>query len=360
MGEVGFGLLTTARAVGGLLGTLAYGWIKRRVSLGDMMRIGLVSRLHAPGARARHRALGGACAIFFVFGATRSSGAPRRSPSGSARCRPSCRAGSGSVNLVGVFGGLVVGPASAACIAQHWGLTAPFWFAFVGSAVFVRADLAPAHPHRPRRRGDPGHCLSGSMGGMDVSALISALPDGVVVSDPEAMEKYRFDWSRDASAGKPVAVVRARVRRTGAGRGPLGRRAPRARGAAGRGLRVVRGFVGRRRRDRGQPRADARHRDRHRVPGRRRRAGCVQRRGEGGRGRARAVVPARPLVVRDLLDRRQRGDQCRRPVLREVRRHHGLRAGPGCGPRRRDTGDAGREADQGRRRALVAQAVRRQ
>ena len=22
-------------------------------------------------------------------------------------------------------------------IAQHWGVTAPFWFAFVGSAVFV-------------------------------------------------------------------------------------------------------------------------------------------------------------------------------------------------------------------------------
>ena len=44
---------------------------------------------------------------------------------------------------------------------------------------------------------------------MDPSDLIAALPDGVVVTDPEAMEKYRFDWSRDATAGKPLAVVRA-------------------------------------------------------------------------------------------------------------------------------------------------------
>ena len=42
MGAVGFGLLTTVSAVGGIIGTLAYGWITRRVSLGDIMRIGLV------------------------------------------------------------------------------------------------------------------------------------------------------------------------------------------------------------------------------------------------------------------------------------------------------------------------------
>ena len=35
------------------------------------------------------------------------------------------------------------------------------------------------------------------------------LPDGVVITDPEAIEKYRFDWTRDPSAGTPLAVVRA-------------------------------------------------------------------------------------------------------------------------------------------------------
>ncbi|ABL82779.1 MULTISPECIES: FAD-linked oxidase C-terminal domain-containing protein [unclassified Nocardioides] len=39
--------------------------------------------------------------------------------------------------------------------------------------------------------------------------LLEALPAGVVVTDGDAMEKYRFDWSRDPAAGTPLAVVRA-------------------------------------------------------------------------------------------------------------------------------------------------------
>ena len=59
LGSVGFGLLTTVGGLGGLLGTLAYGWITRRVSLGNLMRVGLVYRdLDAPGAGAHHDAAG--------------------------------------------------------------------------------------------------------------------------------------------------------------------------------------------------------------------------------------------------------------------------------------------------------------
>ena len=39
--------------------------------------------------------------------------------------------------------------------------------------------------------------------------LTGALSDGVVVTDADAIEKYRFDWTRDSSAGTPLAVVRA-------------------------------------------------------------------------------------------------------------------------------------------------------
>ncbi|MEO5610256.1 MAG: FAD-linked oxidase C-terminal domain-containing protein [Ornithinibacter sp.] len=39
--------------------------------------------------------------------------------------------------------------------------------------------------------------------------LVTALPEGVVVTDAETLEKYRFDWTHDASAGMPVAAVRA-------------------------------------------------------------------------------------------------------------------------------------------------------
>jgi glycolate oxidase len=35
------------------------------------------------------------------------------------------------------------------------------------------------------------------------------LPEGVVITEPAAMEKYRRDWSQDAGAGIPRAVVRA-------------------------------------------------------------------------------------------------------------------------------------------------------
>ncbi len=48
------------------------------------------------------------------------------------------------------------------------------------------------------------------MGTMELLAeLLATLPDGVVVTDPEVMEGYRHDWSHDAAAGRPLAVVRA-------------------------------------------------------------------------------------------------------------------------------------------------------
>jgi len=42
-----------------------------------------------------------------------------------------------------------------------------------------------------------------------IEELREALPGDVVVTGADAVEKYRHDWSRDPSAGTPVAVVRA-------------------------------------------------------------------------------------------------------------------------------------------------------
>ena len=39
--------------------------------------------------------------------------------------------------------------------------------------------------------------------------LVEALPEGAVLTDPDIVEGYRFDWSRDPNAGTPIAVVRA-------------------------------------------------------------------------------------------------------------------------------------------------------
>jgi predicted MFS family arabinose efflux permease len=62
----------------------------------------------------------------------------------------------GSVNLVGVYGGLVIGSGIGGLLAQRWGVTAPFWFAFVGSTLFVALIWAPlAHVIRNRSRTGP-------------------------------------------------------------------------------------------------------------------------------------------------------------------------------------------------------------
>ncbi|VTR78322.1 MFS transporter [Cellulomonas hominis] len=137
MGEIGYGLLTTVSAVGGLAGTAAYGWITRRVSLGNLMRIGLVVETLTHLGLALTRQAWVALAIFFVFGAhafiwgTTSVTVRQRAVPGALQGRV------GSVNMVGVFGGLVIGSGIGGLLAERWDVTAPFWFAFAGSAVFV-------------------------------------------------------------------------------------------------------------------------------------------------------------------------------------------------------------------------------
>ncbi len=137
LGEIGFGLLTTVSAVGGLLGIVAYGWITRRLSLGNIMRIGLIieTLTHLGLALATSAWL--AMPIFFVFGAhafiwgTTSVTVRQRAVPSKLQGRV------GSVNQVATFGGLVVGSGIGGLLAREWGVTAPFWFAFVGSAIFV-------------------------------------------------------------------------------------------------------------------------------------------------------------------------------------------------------------------------------
>lgn len=43
----------------------------------------------------------------------------------------------------------------------------------------------------------------------DLGNLVAGLPPGVVITGADEMEKYREDFARDGSAGKPIAVVRA-------------------------------------------------------------------------------------------------------------------------------------------------------
>ncbi|HEY5891137.1 MAG TPA: MFS transporter [Acidimicrobiia bacterium] len=137
MGEVGFGLVSTAGALGGLAGVLAYDVITRHVSLANVMRVGLIIETLTHLGLATTTTPWVALLIFFVFGAhafiwgTTSITIRQRAVPLPLQGRV------GSVNLVGVFGGLVVGSAIGGILARSYGLAAPFWFAFVGSAIFL-------------------------------------------------------------------------------------------------------------------------------------------------------------------------------------------------------------------------------
>jgi predicted MFS family arabinose efflux permease len=43
----------------------------------------------------------------------------------------------GSVYMIGMIGGMLVGVPIGGVLARHWGITAPMWFGFVGSAILV-------------------------------------------------------------------------------------------------------------------------------------------------------------------------------------------------------------------------------
>jgi predicted MFS family arabinose efflux permease len=137
LGAIGYGLITTISAAGGLLGTAAYGSITRRVSLGDVMRIGLVIETLTHLGLALTRSPWVAGVIFFVFGAhafvwgaTSTTVRQRAVPT-------ELQGRVGSVYMIAVYGGLVVGSAVGGALANRFGVTAPFWFGFAGSAVFL-------------------------------------------------------------------------------------------------------------------------------------------------------------------------------------------------------------------------------
>jgi MFS family permease len=138
-GEVGFGLLTTATALGGLAGTAGYGWLTSRVSLGNIMRAGLIIETLTHLALALTTRPWVALLIMFVFGAhafvwatTSTSIRQRMVPTG-------LQGRVSSVYLIGVQAGLVAGGLAGGVIADVWGITAPFWFGFVGSAILLAA-----------------------------------------------------------------------------------------------------------------------------------------------------------------------------------------------------------------------------
>lgn len=138
-GEVGYGLLTSAAAVGGLVATLGYDWLERRVRAATLMKACLLAEVVTHLALALTTTLWVALVIMVFFGLYAfvwgSLGSALRQ-----RAVPDALQGRvGSVYVLGIFVGLIVGQGLGGVIATHWGLAAPFWFAFVGSALTLAA-----------------------------------------------------------------------------------------------------------------------------------------------------------------------------------------------------------------------------
>ena len=137
LGAVGFGLLTTVGAVGGVLGTVSYDWLERHASLANIMRAGLLIETFTHLGLALTTTGWVALVIMFVFGAhafvwgTTSRTVRMRAVPHQLQGRVQ------SLYSIGVFGGIVAGQAVGGVIARIWGLTGPFWFAFAGSALIL-------------------------------------------------------------------------------------------------------------------------------------------------------------------------------------------------------------------------------
>ena len=137
MDEVGFGLLTTAIAIGGIVGIASYGWLTRRFSLADIMRVGLLIETGTHLVLATTTSPTVALATLVVFGAhafvwgTTSEVVRQRAVPNELLGRV------GGVYRVAIVGGMVVGTPLGGLLARSYGLTAPFWFGFVGSALLV-------------------------------------------------------------------------------------------------------------------------------------------------------------------------------------------------------------------------------
>jgi MFS family permease len=137
LGPVGFGLLTTATAIGGIVGMVSYGRLERRFSLADLMRAGLLIETGTHLVFALTTSAGIALATMVIFGihefvwGTTSTVVRQRSVPDALLGRV------GGVYRVAIMGGLVIGAPIGGLLASAFGITAPFWFGFFGSAALV-------------------------------------------------------------------------------------------------------------------------------------------------------------------------------------------------------------------------------
>jgi predicted MFS family arabinose efflux permease len=135
LGELGFGLLMTAGAVGGLAGSAAFRSLELRYGYTALLRAGLIveSLTHLALALTRSALVAGVVLAVFglhsvVWGTTATTVRQRAVPA-------ALLGRITSVYLLGSVGAVALGTLLGGVLAQRWGILAPFWFAGAGAAV---------------------------------------------------------------------------------------------------------------------------------------------------------------------------------------------------------------------------------
>ncbi|KJK33588.1 MFS transporter [Lentzea aerocolonigenes] len=166
LSSIGYGVLITCMAVGGVLGSIFGDRLVKRVTATWTIRIGLLveAATHLTLATSLNQyvvgfalfALGVHCALWVMVG---NSLRQRLTP-------PALMGRSASLNLFIVFGGNAVGALLGGVLAKQFGITAPYWLGFVVAAVvavstwrvFTPAAVARAYetPAHLREEQDAG------------------------------------------------------------------------------------------------------------------------------------------------------------------------------------------------------------
>lgn len=133
----GYGLLITVAAVGGLIGSVSYGTLERRFALATLMRAGLLLETSTHLVLATTTSPLVAAGIMTVFGIHEVVWGTTSTTVRQRMIPPALMGRVTSVYMLGNVGGAAIGSLIGGVIAQRFGVTAPFWFGFVGSSIVL-------------------------------------------------------------------------------------------------------------------------------------------------------------------------------------------------------------------------------
>jgi MFS family permease len=134
---IGYGWLITAMAVGGLIGSGIYTRLERRFALATLFRVGLAYETLTHLIQAVTTSAVVVAVVLVLFGihavvwGTTSTTVRQRAVPAALLGRVT------SVYFLASIGGWAGGALIGGAVAQQFGLVAPFWFAFIGSAVIL-------------------------------------------------------------------------------------------------------------------------------------------------------------------------------------------------------------------------------